>query len=47
MVLIATTPNDGTDIDSTGDAGRARYTYQVCETGASTCSNSARVAFPR
>jgi len=43
--LIATTPNDGTYIDSTGDSGQARYTYQVCETGTQTCSNEVTVTF--
>ena len=44
-VLIATTANDGSYIDSTGDTGRARYTYRVCEAGTSTCSNDAIVRF--
>ena len=43
---IVTTPNDGSYTDSTGDTGRAQYTYQVCEAGTSTCSNNARVTFP-
>jgi len=45
-VLIVTTANDGNYIDSTGDTGRARYTYRVCETSPLTCSNDARVRFP-
>jgi hypothetical protein len=45
--LIVTTPNDGSYIDSTGDTGRARYTYQVCEAGTQTCSNKATVTFPQ
>jgi hypothetical protein len=44
-VVIATTANDGRYIDSTGDTGRARYTYQVCEVGTFTCSNDVRVTF--
>jgi len=44
-VLIVTTANDGSYTDSTGDTGRARYTYRVCEAGGSTCSNNARVSF--
>jgi hypothetical protein len=44
-VLIATTPNDGSYIDFTGDTGRARYTYRMCEAGTTTCSNVARVTF--
>jgi len=45
--LIATTPNDGSYVDSTGDTGRAHYTYQVCEAGTQTCSDEETVAFPR
>src|SRR5262249_7620657 len=44
-VLIVTTANDGSYTDSTGDTGRARYTYRVCEAGTDTCSNDARVTF--
>ena len=44
-VVIATVPNTGTYIDSTGDTGRARYTYKVCEAGTSTCSNEVTVRF--
>ena len=44
-VLIVTASNDGSYIDFTGDTGRARYTYKVCEAGTSTCSNDARVTF--
>ena len=44
-VVIVTTANDGSYIDSTGDTGRAQYTYQVCEAGTQTCSNSVRVRF--
>ena len=32
-IVIATVPNTGAYIDSTGDTGRARYTYKVCEAG--------------
>jgi N-acetylneuraminic acid mutarotase len=46
-VVIVTTANDGLYIDSTGDTGRARYTYQVCEAGTQTCSNEATVTFPQ
>ena len=45
-VLIVTTANNGSYSDSTGDTGRARYTYRVCEAGAQTCSNKVRVTFP-
>jgi hypothetical protein len=44
-VVIATVPNTGNYTDSTGDAGRARYTYEVCEAGTQTCSNDAQVVF--
>jgi spore coat protein A len=44
-VLIVTTANDGSYTDSTGDTGRARYTYRVCEAGTATCSNDASVRF--
>ena len=44
-VLIVTTTNDGSYIDSTGDTGRASYTYRVCEFGTQTCSNDVRVRF--
>jgi N-acetylneuraminic acid mutarotase len=45
-VVIVTTANDGSYTDSTGDTGRAQYTYRVCEAGTSTCSNNAIVTFP-
>jgi N-acetylneuraminic acid mutarotase len=44
-VLIVTTTNDGSYIDSTGDTGRASYTYKVCEAGTMTCSNEVTVRF--
>ena len=44
-VLITTTTNTGTYIDSTGDTGRARYTYMVCEAGNEICSNEVTVSF--
>jgi hypothetical protein len=46
-VVVATTPNDGSYDDSTGDTGRARYTYKVCEAGTATCSNDVQVQFPQ
>jgi hypothetical protein len=46
-VLIVTTANNGSYTDSTGDTGRAQYTYKVCEAGTSTCSNDVVVTFPR
>jgi hypothetical protein len=44
-VVIVTTANDGSYVDSTGDTGRARYTYKVCEAGTQTCSNVVTVRF--
>ena len=44
-IVIVTTANDGSYTDSTGDTGRAHYTYRVCEADTSTCSNDARVRF--
>ena len=43
--VITTTANDGSYNDSTGDTGRARYTYKVCEAGTQTCSNEVTVRF--
>ena len=45
--LIATAANTAVYTDSTGDTGRARYTYRVCEAGTQTCSNDATVRFPQ
>ena len=45
--IVATTPNDGQYADSTGDTGRARYKYVVCEAGTQTCSNRVTVDFPQ
>jgi hypothetical protein len=42
---IARTADDGSYVDSTGDTGRARYRYRVCEAGTQTCSNIATVTF--
>ena len=44
-VLIVTTANDRSYVDSTGDTGRAQYTYKVCEAGSQICSNVERVRF--
>jgi len=46
-VVVATTANDGSYDDSTGDTGRAQYRYMVCEAGTQTCSNELLVRFPR
>src|SRR5438034_69235 len=45
--VIATVPNTGTYTDSTGDTGRARCTYKVCEVATFTCSNEVTVRFRR
>ena len=44
-VLIVTTLNDGSYIDSPGDSDHVTYTYQVCNSGSQTCSNEATVEF--
>jgi PKD repeat protein len=43
--VIATTANDGTYTDNTGQRGGATLTYRVCEAGTSTCSADAVVNF--
>lgn len=43
--LITTTANDGFHTDSTGQRGGGSLTYQVCEAGTSTCSNTVTVSF--
>ena len=44
--LIVTTPNDGAYTDSTGNkGGGASYTYELCESGTSTCSNTVTVTY--
>jgi hypothetical protein len=40
-----TTANDGTDTDALNKKGSATYTYKVCATGTSVCSNTATVVF--
>ncbi len=44
-VVIATTPNNGQYIDSTGTTGQASFMYKVCEAGTQTCSSSVTVNF--
>lgn len=39
--LVATTANDGFYTDDINNRGRGSYTYQVCEAGTTTCSNTA------
>lgn len=43
--VIATTANDGAYTDATDSRGGGSFTYQVCEAGTSTCSNSVTVQF--
>jgi PKD repeat protein len=43
--LIATTANTGTFTDNLGKKARGTFTYQVCETDGSVCSNDAPVTF--
>jgi len=44
-VKIATVANSGSYTDNIGKVGGGSYTYQVCEAGTSTCSNTATVTF--
>lgn len=46
-VVVATTANDGSYDDFTGDTGRAEYSYMVCEAATSTCSMDVVVRFSR
>ncbi|MFQ5982897.1 MAG: PKD domain-containing protein [Woeseiaceae bacterium] len=43
--LIATTANDGFYTDDINNRGGGSYTYQVCEAGTSTCSNTVTISF--
>lgn len=43
--VVATTANDGFYTDNTGERGGRTYTYEVCEAGTSTCSNTSTVVF--
>ena len=42
---IATVSNSGAYTDNIGAVGGGSYTYQVCEAGTSTCSNTVTVTF--
>jgi len=42
---IGPTANDGFYTDNIGNKGGGSYTYQVCESGTTTCSNEATVTF--
>ena len=44
-MLMTTVPNTGSYTDSTGQRGRATFTYQVCEAGTQNCSNQVTVRF--
>jgi hypothetical protein len=43
--IVTATPNDGAYTDNINARGSASYTYRVCLTGTSTCSNNVVVAF--
>lgn len=43
--LIATTTNDGAYTDATNNRGWGNYSYEVCEAGTTTCSNTVQVVF--
>ncbi|HEU5173150.1 MAG TPA: endonuclease/exonuclease/phosphatase family protein [Gemmatimonadaceae bacterium] len=42
---VTTTANDGAYTDSMGKAGAGTYSYKVCESGTTTCSNTVSVTF--
>jgi hypothetical protein len=44
-VLIITTANDGFHTDPINNRGGGSYTYRVCETGTTTCSNNFTITF--
>jgi hypothetical protein len=44
-VIIATTENDEAYTDASFGKGGGSATYQVCEAGTSTCSNTVSVAW--
>lgn len=43
--VITTTANDGFHTDDINTSGGGTYTYKVCESGTTTCSNEATVVF--
>jgi autotransporter-associated beta strand protein len=43
--VIATTANDGSYVDHTGDGNQVEYTYNVCEAATQTCSNQVVLSF--
>jgi hypothetical protein len=44
-VLVLTTANDGSQTDPINRKGSGSYTYKVCESGTTTCSNLVNVVF--
>ena len=45
LLIVTATANDGAYMDNIGSRGSASYTYRVCLTGTTTCSNNASVNF--
>jgi len=43
--IVARTSNDGAFTDTINQTGKGQYSYQVCEAGTTTCSNSVAVKF--
>ena len=43
--IVATTDNDGSHTDTVDAHGGGSYTYQICETGTTTCSNEVTLDF--
>jgi hypothetical protein len=43
--VVTTVANSGRYTDSTGQRGKATFTYQVCEAGTQNCSNQVTVTF--
>ncbi|MCZ6876306.1 MAG: alkaline serine protease, partial [bacterium] len=43
--LLKSTPNIGIYTDNIGKKGGGTYTYQICETGSTICSNLFEVLF--
>ena len=43
--VVATVANTGGYTDNTGSSGKGTYTYQACNAGTSTCSQTASVRF--
>jgi hypothetical protein len=43
--VVSTTANDGAATDSINKKGGGSYTYKVCESGTSTCTNTASATF--